>query len=53
MVQRPSNLSLDEKHYDPSKVEGPIYALWEERDVFRAGQDENREAYTIVIPRRT
>src|SRR5262245_14183347 len=41
-----------DKTYQPSAVEGRIYAKWEEAGAFRAGRPERREAkpYCIVIP---
>jgi valyl-tRNA synthetase len=41
-----------DKTYQPSEVEGRIYAAWEAADAFRAGRPERREArpYFIVIP---
>jgi valyl-tRNA synthetase len=40
------------KTYQPSEVEGRIYATWEEAGAFRAGRAERRDAkpYCIVIP---
>jgi valyl-tRNA synthetase len=41
-----------DKTYQPSAVEGRIYAMWEDADAFRAGRPERARAkpYTIVIP---
>ncbi|MEX0841677.1 MAG: valine--tRNA ligase [Xanthobacteraceae bacterium] len=41
-----------EKSYEPSEVEGRIYAAWEASGAFRAGRPERRaaEPYCIVIP---
>ena len=41
-----------ERTYQPSAVEGRIYAAWEEAGAFRAGRPERRDAkpYCIVIP---
>ncbi len=41
-----------EKTYQPSEVEGRIYAQWEEAGAFRAGRAERADAepYCIVIP---
>ncbi len=41
-----------DKTYQPSDVEGRIYAAWEAEGAFRAGRPERREArpYSIVIP---
>jgi valyl-tRNA synthetase len=41
-----------DKTYQPSEIEGRIYALWEEAGAFRAGRSERRGAkpYCIVIP---
>jgi valyl-tRNA synthetase len=41
-----------DKTYQPSAVEGRIYAMWEEAGAFRAGRAERRDAkpYCIVIP---
>jgi valyl-tRNA synthetase len=41
-----------DKTYQPSAVEGRIYAMWEDAGAFRAGRPERRDAspYCIVIP---
>jgi valyl-tRNA synthetase len=41
-----------DKNYQPSEVEGRIYAAWEAADAFRAGRPERQaaEPYCIVIP---
>src|SRR6266581_5346045 len=41
-----------DKTYQPSAVEGRIYAKWEEAGAFRAGRPERRDAkpYCIIIP---
>jgi valyl-tRNA synthetase len=41
-----------DKTYQPSAVEGRIYAKWEEAGAFRAGRPQRRDArpYCIVIP---
>jgi len=41
-----------DKSYQPSEVEGRIYAGWEAQGAFRAGRPERRDAkpYCIVIP---
>ncbi|MDB5599561.1 MAG: Valyl-tRNA synthetase [Xanthobacteraceae bacterium] len=41
-----------EKTYQPSEVEGRIYAAWEQAEAFRAGRPERAKAkpYSIVIP---
>ncbi|MGZ3359477.1 MAG: class I tRNA ligase family protein, partial [Xanthobacteraceae bacterium] len=41
-----------DKTYQPSAVEGRVYASWEEAGAFRAGRPERRAArpYCIVIP---
>jgi valyl-tRNA synthetase len=41
-----------DKSYQPSQVEGRIYAAWEEADAFRGSRPERRDAepYCIVIP---
>src|SRR5471032_2872003 len=41
-----------DKTYQPSEVEGRIYAAWEDAGAFRAGQPERAQAapYSIVIP---
>src|ERR1700681_2236774 len=41
-----------DKTYQPSDVEGRIYALWEEAGAFRAGRRERRDAkpYCIAMP---
>src|SRR6516225_3362563 len=44
--------NMIDKTYQPSAVEGRIYAKWEEAGAFRAGRPERRDAkpYCIVIP---
>jgi valyl-tRNA synthetase len=49
-MTRETYLSLDEKHYDATKVENKIYELWEKHTVFKAGKDKTRKPFTIVIP---
>jgi valyl-tRNA synthetase len=41
-----------DKSYQPSEVEGRIYAIWEKAEAFRAGRPERRDAepFCIVIP---
>jgi valyl-tRNA synthetase len=41
-----------DKTYQPSEVEGRIYAAWEAAEAFKAGRPERRDArpYFIVIP---
>jgi valyl-tRNA synthetase len=41
-----------DKTYQPSEVEGRIYAAWEKAGAFRAGRPERRDAkpFSIVIP---
>jgi valyl-tRNA synthetase len=41
-----------DRSYQPSEVEGRIYATWEEAGAFRSGRPERRDAepYCIVIP---
>jgi valyl-tRNA synthetase len=41
-----------DKTYQPSAVEGRIYAMWEEAGAFRGGRQDRRDArpYCIVIP---
>src|SRR6266852_786116 len=41
-----------DRTYQPSAVEGRIYAKWEEAGAFRAGRPQRRDArpYCIVIP---
>ncbi|MBI1201173.1 MAG: valine--tRNA ligase [Rhodopseudomonas sp.] len=41
-----------DKTYQPSEVEGRIYAAWEQADAFKAGRPERAaaEPYAIVIP---
>jgi len=48
--KRSPNLSLEEKHYDPAKVEPEIYKVWEESGVFIADQNSTKKPFTIVIP---
>jgi valyl-tRNA synthetase len=44
--------AMIDKSYQPSKVEGRIYAAWEEAGAFLSGRPERRDAtpYCIVIP---
>jgi valyl-tRNA synthetase len=44
--------AMIDKTYQPSEVEGRIYAAWEAADAFKAGRPERRDArpYFIVIP---
>jgi valyl-tRNA synthetase len=41
-----------DKTYQPTEVEGRIYAEWEQAGAFRAGRPERAQAtpYSIVIP---
>jgi valyl-tRNA synthetase len=39
-----------DKSYDPHQVEEKWYHYWEERGYFRADEDSERKAYSIVIP---
>jgi valyl-tRNA synthetase len=39
-----------DKSYDPHRVEEKWYHYWEERGYFRANEDSERKAYSIVIP---
>jgi len=39
-----------DKSYDPHQVEEKWYRYWEERGYFRADEDSERKAYSIVIP---
>lgn len=36
--------------YDPSTVEGRIYAFWEQGGFFRAGQDSSKPPFAVVMP---
>lgn len=38
------------KTYAPKEFEDRIYAMWEEKDVFRAERDPDKTAFTIVMP---
>src|SRR6202140_4754951 len=44
--------AMIDKTYQPSKVQGRIYAAWEEAGAFHCGRPERRDAepYCIVIP---
>ena len=44
--------AMIDKTYQPSQVEGRIYAAWEEAGAFLSGRPERRDAepYCIVIP---
>ena len=39
-----------DKSYDPHQVEEKWYHYWEERGYFRADEDSEQKAYSIVIP---
>lgn len=39
-----------DKSYDPHQVEGKWYRYWLEHGYFRADEDSERKAYSIVIP---
>jgi valyl-tRNA synthetase len=39
-----------DKSYDPHQVEDKWYRNWEERGYFRAHEDSEKKAYSIVIP---
>ena len=39
-----------DKSYDPHQVEDKWYRYWEEHGYFRADEDSERKAYSIVIP---
>jgi valyl-tRNA synthetase len=39
-----------DKSYDPHQVEEKWYRYWEEHGYFRADEDSERKAYSIVIP---
>ena len=39
-----------DKSYDPHRVEGKWYRYWMEHSYFRADEDSERKAYSIVIP---
>ena len=41
-----------DKTYQPSEVEGRIYAAWEEAGAFRAGRPERRDADPIASSSR-
>jgi valyl-tRNA synthetase len=41
---------LLDKSYNPHQVEEKWYRYWEERGYFRADEDSERKAYSIVIP---
>ncbi len=45
-------MTMIDKTYQPSEVEGRIYAAWEKAEAFRAGRPERvkAEPYCIVIP---
>ncbi len=45
-------MAMIEKTYQPTEVEGRIYAAWEKAEAFRCGRPERRDAepYCIVIP---
>src|SRR5687768_6708503 len=45
-------MAMIDKTYQPSDVEGRIYAQWEDAQAFRAGRPDRRaaEPYCIVIP---
>ena len=39
-----------DKSYDPHQVEDKWYRYWEEHGYFRADEDSEEKAYSIVIP---
>jgi valyl-tRNA synthetase len=39
-----------DKSYDPHQVEEKWYRYWEERGYFRADENSEQKAYSIVIP---
>jgi len=39
-----------EKSYDPHQVEEKWYRYWEEHGYFRADENSEQKAYSIVIP---
>jgi valyl-tRNA synthetase len=43
-------LNIDEKHFAPEKVETGIYGLWEQRSVFKSGNQSDKKPFSIVIP---
>jgi valyl-tRNA synthetase len=49
---RKIDTEMIDKTYQPSEVEGRIYAAWEKSGAFRAGRPERRaaEPFSIVIP---
>src|SRR4029077_10413552 len=51
-ANRRNETAMIDKTYQPSAVEGRIYAMWEEAGAFRGGRPERRDAepYCIVIP---
>ena len=36
--------------YDPKEVEDRLYAKWEANGYFKAGEDPDKENFSIVIP---
>src|SRR6188474_2242480 len=48
----PDSSTMIDKTYQPTEVEGRIYAQWEQAGAFRAGRPERAKAepYSIVIP---
>jgi valyl-tRNA synthetase len=52
VTTRQIDTEMIDKTYQPSEVEGRIYAVWEESGAFRAGRPERRDAepFCIVIP---
>jgi valyl-tRNA synthetase len=48
----PSEMTMIDKTYQPSEVEGRIYAVWEKAEAFRVGRPERAEAepFCVVIP---
>ena len=38
------------KIYEPQQVENRIYEMWEKGGYFRAGKNQSRKPFTIVMP---
>ena len=51
-IQSTMQIGMIDKTYQPTEVEGRIYAAWEQAGAFRAGRPERarRAPYSIVIP---
>jgi valyl-tRNA synthetase len=47
---RPGNPEALSQPYDPSRIEPPRYAIWEQRGVFQPRASEGKDPFVIAIP---